>query len=52
LAKKPTVKLWCLLGDATENVEYYKVAWKLSGEKSSRVQRHWGLYYYLKQNVS
>ncbi|XP_011497228.1 PREDICTED: tetratricopeptide repeat protein 27 [Ceratosolen solmsi marchali] len=50
LSKKPTVKLWCLLGDVTEKVEYYETAWKLSGEKSSRAQRHWGLYYYSKKN--
>ncbi|XP_014205573.1 tetratricopeptide repeat protein 27 [Copidosoma floridanum] len=50
LAKKPTVKLWCLLGDNTQEVEHYETAWKLSGEKSSRAQRHWGFYYYSKQN--
>ncbi|KYN04452.1 Tetratricopeptide repeat protein 27 [Cyphomyrmex costatus] len=50
ISKKPTVKLWCLLGDATGDVSHYEVAWKLSEEKSSRVQRHWGLYYFAKKN--
>lgn len=52
LKKKPTVKLWCLLGDATQEVKHYETAWELSGKKSSRAQRHWGFYYYSKQNVS
>ncbi|KAL7302481.1 hypothetical protein TKK_0005125 [Trichogramma kaykai] len=50
LAKKPTVKLWCWLGDAENEEKHYKTAWELSGEKSSIVQRHWGFYYYIKQN--
>lgn len=52
LAKKPSVKLWCLLGDAEHEPQHYETAWKLSGEKSSRAQRHWGFYHYLQQNVS
>ncbi|XP_058808371.1 tetratricopeptide repeat protein 27 [Phymastichus coffea] len=52
LDKKPTVKLWCLLGDATQEVQHYETAWKLSGEKSSRVQRHLGFYYYAKQQYT
>lgn len=50
ISKKPTVKLWCLLGDATEDVSHYEVAWKLSEERSSRVQKHWGFYYFAKKN--
>ncbi|KAG5315713.1 TTC27 protein, partial [Acromyrmex insinuator] len=50
ISKKPTIKLWCLLGDATGDVSHYEVAWKLSDEKSSRVQKHWGLYYFAKKN--
>lgn len=41
---KPTPKLYCLLGDATDNVEWYEKAWEFSGLKSSRAQRHWGNY--------
>lgn len=50
--KKPTVKLWCLLGDATQDTQCYETAWKLSGERSSRAQRHWGLFYFSKQNYA
>ncbi|XP_012233056.1 tetratricopeptide repeat protein 27 [Linepithema humile] len=50
ISKKPTVKLWCLLGDTTGDVNHYETAWKLSEERSSRVQRHWGFYYFTKKN--
>ena len=50
--KKPSIKLWCLLGDATQETEHYETAWKLSDEKSSRAQRHWGFYYFAKQNYN
>lgn len=46
MEKKETVKLWCLLGDATDDISCYEKAWKLSNEKSSIAQRHWGLYYF------
>lgn len=41
---KPTVKLYCLLGDATDDVKWYEKAWNFSNHKSSRAQRHWGNY--------
>ncbi|EZA47362.1 Tetratricopeptide repeat protein [Ooceraea biroi] len=50
LSKRPTVKLWCLLGDATGDVDHYETAWKLSEGKSSRVQRHWGFYHFAKKD--
>lgn len=52
ISKKPTVKLWCLLGDATGDVSHYEMAWKLSEEKSSRVQKHWGFYYFAKKDYA
>lgn len=52
IAKKATIKLWCLLGDATGDVEHYKTAWKLSEEKSSRAQRHWGFFYFAKKDYA
>ncbi|XP_022121980.2 tetratricopeptide repeat protein 27 [Pieris rapae] len=39
---QPTVKLYCLLGDATDEVRWYDRAWEFSEHKSSRAQRHWG----------
>ncbi|XP_030766023.1 tetratricopeptide repeat protein 27 isoform X2 [Sitophilus oryzae] len=44
LDKKPTVKLWCLLGDATDDITCYETAWDLSKRRSHRAQRHWGNY--------
>ncbi|XP_075969928.1 tetratricopeptide repeat protein 27 [Anticarsia gemmatalis] len=38
----PTVKLYCLLGDATDDVKCFEKAWEFSNHKSSRAQRHWG----------
>lgn len=46
LVKNPTVKLWCLLGDATDDVSCYEKAWILSKERSGKAQRHWGNYYF------
>ncbi|XP_049867061.1 tetratricopeptide repeat protein 27 [Pectinophora gossypiella] len=39
---EPTVKLYCLLGDATDDVSCFEKAWEFSNHKSSRAQRHWG----------
>lgn len=46
LEKKPTVKLWCLLGDATHDMYCYEKAWDLSKRRSHRAQRHWGNFLY------
>ncbi|XP_075232827.1 tetratricopeptide repeat protein 27 isoform X2 [Lycorma delicatula] len=46
MQKKETVKLWCMLGDATDDIECYKKAWELSDKKSAKSQRHWGNYYF------
>lgn len=47
--KKPSVKLYCLLGDSTDDVSWYETAWNFSGHKSGRAQRHWGNYYFRKK---
>ncbi|EFN88080.1 Tetratricopeptide repeat protein 27 [Harpegnathos saltator] len=52
LCEKPTVKLWCLLGDITGDMSHYETAWKLSGEKSGRAQRQWGYYYFTRKNYT
>lgn len=49
LEVNPTVKLWCLLGDATDDINCYQTAWELSKKRSSRVQRHWGQYYFIRK---
>lgn len=52
LAKKPTVELYCLLGDATDDPALYEKAWQLSGERSGRAQRHWGCYHFARKEYA
>lgn len=49
LDKNPTVKLYCLLGDATDDISCYETAWNFSNQKSGRAQRHWGNHYFAKK---
>ncbi|GJQ84206.1 hypothetical protein Trydic_g2878 [Trypoxylus dichotomus] len=44
LEVNPTVKLWCLLGDATDDPTCYEKAWEMSKRRSHRAQRHWGQF--------
>lgn len=46
LEKKPTVELYCLLGDATDDITWYEKAWEFSNERSGRAQRCLGCYYF------
>ncbi|KAK9499865.1 hypothetical protein O3M35_002819 [Rhynocoris fuscipes] len=46
MKKGETVKLWCYLGDATDDTVCYQKAWELSGERSAQAQRHWALYHF------
>ncbi|XP_073838093.1 tetratricopeptide repeat protein 27 [Musca autumnalis] len=46
LKKKPTVLLYCLLGDATDSLECYEKAWEFSKHTSGKAQAHWGNYYF------
>ncbi|KFB48642.1 AGAP006358-PA-like protein [Anopheles sinensis] len=48
----PSVRLYCMLGDATDDVECYRQAWEHSGETSARAQRHWGNYYFARKDYA
>lgn len=52
MAKKETVLLWCLLGDAIDDVNCYRKAWEMSGCRSNRAQKHWALYYFNRKQVN
>ncbi|KAJ8981395.1 hypothetical protein NQ317_002589 [Molorchus minor] len=49
LNANPSVKLWCLLGDATDDVACYEKAWELSKKRSHRAQRQWGNYLFTRK---
>lgn len=38
--------MWCLLGDATDNIEYYEKSWAMSNEKYYKAQTALGDYYF------
>lgn len=50
LDKEETPKLWCLMGDATDDVECYWKAWEISGRRSGRAQRCLGNFYYVRHD--
>lgn len=50
--KKATVELYCLMGDATDQCDWYEKAWEMSGHRSGRAQRHWGCYYFAKREYA
>lgn len=52
MEKGETPKLWCLLGDATDDIECYNKAWELSKHKSGRAQRCLGNYYYVRKEYT
>ncbi|CAG2054189.1 unnamed protein product [Timema podura] len=52
LEKRETVKMWCLLGDATDDVSCYEKAWELSKHKSGRAQRHWAQYHFARKEYA
>ncbi|KAI5718318.1 hypothetical protein M8J77_019420 [Diaphorina citri] len=52
LALGETPKLYCLLGDATDEVEHYHKAWTLSRERSARAMKCLGMYYYKRQEYT
>lgn len=50
LAKKETPYLYCLLGDATENIEHYETSWKLSEGRFARAKKSIGTHYYVRKD--
>uniref|UniRef100_A0A182PEQ3 TPR_REGION domain-containing protein n=1 Tax=Anopheles epiroticus TaxID=199890 RepID=A0A182PEQ3_9DIPT len=48
----PSVRLYCMLGDATDDCECYRRAWELSKETSASAQRHWGNYYFTRKDYT
>ncbi|CAL4168267.1 unnamed protein product, partial [Meganyctiphanes norvegica] len=52
MEKGETPKLWCLLGDATDDIECYNKAWEMSNHKSGRAQRCLGNYYYVRKEYT
>ncbi|XP_065360961.1 tetratricopeptide repeat protein 27 [Calliphora vicina] len=44
LNKKPTVLLYCLLGNATDNPDCYATAWEFSKQTSGKAKAFWGNY--------
>ena len=52
LEERETARLWCLLGDATDELECYHKALQLSGNRSARAYRSLGLHHYFKKEYS
>lgn len=50
LEKSPTDRLYCMLGDATDDVNCYVQAWEFSKHRSACAQRHWGSYLFSKKD--
>uniref|UniRef100_A0A6G1SLV1 Tetratricopeptide repeat protein 27 n=1 Tax=Aceria tosichella TaxID=561515 RepID=A0A6G1SLV1_9ACAR len=50
LAKQETPYLYCLLGDATENIEFYEKSWVLSKERFARAKKSIGTHYYVRKD--
>lgn len=50
LDNEQSPKLWCLLGDATDDIEHYHKAWELSKCRSSRAQKSLGDYYFFRKD--
>lgn len=52
LEKEQTPYLYCLLGDATENIEFYEKSWTLSNGRFARAKKSIGTHYYTKKQYA
>ena len=52
LEERETARLWCLLGDATDDLECYHKALQLSSNRSARAYRSLGLHHYFNKEYS
>uniref|UniRef100_A0A1B0EZH0 Uncharacterized protein n=1 Tax=Phlebotomus papatasi TaxID=29031 RepID=A0A1B0EZH0_PHLPP len=52
LTKNPSAKLYCLLGDATDDPAWYEKAWEFSQHRSGRAQKHWGNYFFARKDYA
>jgi tetratricopeptide (TPR) repeat protein len=50
LKHNPTPKMWCLLGDVTEELEHYHTALALSDQKHARAFKSLGIHYVQKND--
>ena len=46
IAQGETPKLYCILGDTTQDIIHYERAWELSGESSARAMKSLGYHYF------
>ena len=52
LEDKETSRLWCQLGDATDNIQHYHKALELSNNKSARALKSLGLHAYFNKDYT
>lgn len=50
LAKHETPYLYCLLGDAKDDIDYYEKAWTLSVGRFARAKKSIGTYFYVRKD--
>lgn len=52
LEKQETPDLYCMLGEATDDIQWYHKAWDLSQQRSGRAQRQLGCYYFARKQYA
>ena len=50
ISEKETPRLWCLLGDATDDLQCYEKALELSKDRSARAFRSIGFHHYSRKD--